>query len=156
MTRLLPLLGLGLTAFVMPHMAAAQSVTLDPGLYDISTKITMGGNEISADESEYCILEGENSKTFDELAAAIPGEGQCTMSNVSMTESTGTANFACTDTDMGFDVSGTMDAKFGSNFYDIDTVAEIPIMGRVFVKTKVLRRGECPADSSLSDTKLQD
>ena len=144
--RFLYLLSFGLTAFAMPQLAAAQTLTIDPGLYDVSTNVYVGAGELTADETVYCVVEGENSKSFDDLVAGIAGDGQCLFSDVSMTGTTGTANFACTDTALGFDVSGTMEAKYGSDFYDIDTRAVIPIMGEVLVKTKVRRRGECPVN----------
>lgn len=151
MTRLLPILAFGVTAFVLPPLAAAQSVTLDPGLYDVSTNFILGGSEISADESEYCVLAGENTKTFEELEAEIAGSADCTFSNISMTGAIGHADFVCLDTEMGFDVSGKMEATYGPDFFNVDTTAAIPIMGEILARTKIRRRGECPLNAASSD-----
>ena len=145
MNRLIYALTLGLTAVSMSQFAAAQSVTLEPGLYDYSNIFSTGDLVLATDESEYCIKDGENSKTLDELVASLAGDGNCTVSNVSMTDSTGRANLVCTGTDLGVDIAGTLDAKFGSDFYDVDTRAKLGPLD-VLVKTKVRRRGDCPAD----------
>lgn len=150
MTRFISLLSLSLIALALPQIAAAQSVTLDPGLYDTSVSFIAGGALMTSDESEYCVKDGENSKTFDELVAEVSGEGQCTISNVSMTRSTGTADFACTETSIGFDVAGSMEANFGPDFYNLDARSEVPFMGEILVKTKIRRRGECAVSSSPS------
>lgn len=145
MTRLSLLLPLGFAALALPQMASANSVTLDPGLYDYSHTISMGGRALPADEYEYCVQEGKNTKTLDELVASLAGDGECTVSNVNMTSSTGRADISCTDTDLGMDVDGTLNATYGADFYDVDTTANLgPI--QVLVKTTVRRRGECPAD----------
>lgn len=41
LTRLISFLGFGIAAAALPQMAAAQSVTLDPGLYEVSEKVVM-------------------------------------------------------------------------------------------------------------------
>jgi len=145
MTRLIPLLALGVTAMVLPQLAAAQSVTLDPGLYDYSHVVSMGGNDLPADESEYCVIDGENSKTLGELIDSLAQGGDCSISNVNMTESTGRADMACTNTEMGMDITGTLEAEYGSDWYDVDTTAQIGPM-QVSIRTEVRRRGECPAN----------
>lgn len=145
MTRILSFLSFSLLASALPQIASAQSVTLDPGLYDYSHVVMVGGLAMPADEYEYCVEDGKNSKTIDELVASLAGDGECTVSNLNMTASTGSADVACTDTELGMDISGTLSAEYGSDFYDVDTRAALgPI--QVLVKTKVRRRGECPAD----------
>ena len=148
MTRLISMLSLpislGLAAAAMPQIAAAQSVTLDPGLYDYSHVVTIMGRATPADSYEYCLVEGQNSKTLDELVAGLADGGQCTVSNVNMTASTGRADVTCTNTGLGMDVSGTLDATYTSSSYDVDTTAKIGPIGNIQVKTKVRRRGECP------------
>lgn len=145
MTRLTYVLSLGLVAVLaMPQMAIAQSVSLEPGLYDYSHVVNLGGLQMPADEYEYCVVEGENSKTIEELVAGLAGEGQCTVSNVSMTASTGRADITCTETGLGMDISGTLEAVYGADFYNVDSRADIGPMGQVHVKTKVRRRGVCP------------
>ena len=145
MTRFLPLISLGLTVMMFPQIATAQSVTLDPGLYDVSTNIMMDGTEVFSDETGYCILEGENTKTVEELEAGISGHGDCEMRNVEMTGGIGHADFICTDTDIGFDISGTMEATYGSDFFNVDTNAAIPILGKILAQTKIRRSGNCAA-----------
>ncbi len=145
MTRFLPVLGLSLTALALPQLAAAQTVTLAPGLYDYAHVVSIGGMALPADESEYCIAEGDNSKTLDELVASLAGDGECTVSNVNMTGSTGRADLSCTDTDLGMDISGTLTADYGPDFYNVDTRASLGPM-QVLVRTEVRRRGECPAN----------
>ncbi|MEP4052871.1 MAG: DUF3617 family protein [Litorimonas sp.] len=145
MSRLITLLSFGVGVAAMPQIAVANSVTLDPGLYDYSHVVMMGGRALPADEYEYCVEEGQNSKTLDELVASLAGDGECTVSNVNMTSSTGRADVACTDTELGMDISGTLEAEYTSSSYDVDTRADIgPI--QLLVKTKVRRRGECPVD----------
>ena len=145
MSRLITLLSFGVGVAAMPQIAVASSVTLDPGLYDYSHVVMMGGSALPADEYEYCVEDGQNSKTLDELVASLAGDGECTVSNVNMTSSTGRADVACTDTELGMDISGTLEAEYTSSSYDVDTRADIgPI--QLLVKTKVRRRGECPVD----------
>lgn len=144
MTRLICLLSFGLAAAALPQLAAAQSVTLEPGLYDFSHVVTMMGTAAPADTYEYCVVEGENSKTLDELIEGLSDGGQCSVSNVNMTASTGRADVTCTNTGLGMDVSGTLDAKYGPDFYDIDTKAKLGPIGGIRVTTKVKRRGMCP------------
>jgi hypothetical protein len=104
----------------------------------------IGGRGMPADKYEYCVREGQNSKTLDELVESLAGDGECTVSNVNMTSSTGRADIVCTGTDLG-DVSGTMEAEYGADFYTVDTRADLGPLS-VHVKTKVRRRGDCPAD----------
>jgi len=145
MTRLIPVLTFGCAALSFPHIVSAQSVTLDPGLYDYSHVVVIGGGAMPADEYEYCVKEGKNSKTLDELVASLAGDGECTVSNVNMTASTGRADVTCTGTDFGLNISGTMEAEYGSNFYTVDTRADLGPL-EVLVKTNVRRRSDCPAD----------
>ena len=144
MTRLICLVSFGFAAAALPQLAAAQSVTLAPGLYDYSHVITMLGNETPADTYEYCVEDGENSKTLDELVAGLSDGGQCTVSNVNMTSTTGRADIVCTETGLGMDVSGTLEATYGPDFYDVYTTAKLGPIGGIKVKTKVRRRGDCP------------
>lgn len=145
MTRLFSLLSIGLTATLLPQFAAANSVTLDPGLYDLSHVVMMAGRALPADEYEYCVEDGDNSRTLEELLDSLAGDGECRVSNVNMTDSKGRADVTCTGTDLGVDISGTLEAQYGSDFYDIDTRAGLgPI--QIHVKTKVRRRGKCPAN----------
>ena len=145
MTRLISLLGIAFAAGALPHSALAQNVTLDPGLYDYSHVLNLGGQDMAADEFQYCIRDGENSRTLDELVESLSNGGQCKLSNISMTNSTGRADISCTDTGLGLDVQGVLDAKFGPDFYDVDAIAALgPI--QITFKSKIQRRGECPAD----------
>ncbi len=144
MTKFIPVLTLTVAASCLSSLAAAQSVTLDPGLYDYSHTLMIGGRGMPADKYEYCVREGQNSKTLDELVESLAGDGECTVSNVNMTSSTGRADILCTGTDLG-DVSGTMEAEYGADFYTVDTRADLGPLP-VHVKTKVRRRGDCPAD----------
>lgn len=151
MTRMIYCLGFGLAAVALPHMVSAQSVTLDPGFYDYSHTFILGGREISSDQNEYCLREGENSRTLDELVASLSESGECSISNVSMTSSTGSADVVCTDTGLGMDISGRLEAEFGSDFYNVDTRAALGQFIPIHVKTKIRRRGACPEGSENLD-----
>lgn len=156
MTRFICVVSLGLAAMAMPQIASAQSVTLDPGLYDYAHVVMLGEHEMLRDEHEHCIVDGENSKTLDELVASLTGDGQCTASNVSMTASTARADIICTDTGLGKDLTGTLEAEYGTDFYSIDSHAALGPMGQVRVNTKARRSGACPKDWNKSDDVCSD
>jgi len=145
MSKFILTLGFGIAASIWPTLAQAQTVSLKPGLYDYSHVFNLGGQDVSADEYEYCLREGENSKTLDELVESLSSGGECKLSNVSMTRSTGRADIACTDTGLGMDIRGTIEAEFGSDFYDVNAFAAFGPL-QLVVKSKVRRRGECPVN----------
>lgn len=147
MNRMLNLLGISIAVCVLPQMANAQTLTLDPGLYDYSHSFTVAGGELPGQSYEYCLREGENSKTLDELVATLSDGAECSVTNVSMTSTTGRADVSCSDTGLGMDISGRIDAKFGPDFYDVDTQAKLGQFIPMQVKTKVRRRGACPIKS---------
>ena len=145
MIRLTYLLGITFAASVTPNSAVAQSVSLDPGFYDYSHVIDSSGLQIAAEDAQYCVREGENSRSIDELIEGLSGAGDCELNNVSLTNSTGRADINCTDTDLGLDIQGTVEAEFGSNFFDVGVVASLgPIP--IGINANARRRGECPVD----------
>ena len=107
----------------------------------------MAGGELPGQSYEYCLREGENSKTLDELVATLSDGAECSVTNVSMTSTTGRADVSCSDTGLGMDISGRIEAKFGPDFYDVDTQAKLGQFIPIQVKTKVRRRGACPVKS---------
>lgn len=154
MRRFTSVLALSAAAFSLPCLANAQTVTLDPGLYDYSHVVSVGGQALPADAYEYCVREGRNSRTLDELVDSLAGDGECTVSNLNMTASTGRADLTCTDTDLG-NVSGTLEAEYGPDFYDVDARAKLGPLP-VHVKTEVRRRGDCPANWTNPDNISED
>lgn len=150
MTRLILSLTMGLAAASLSHIAAAQSltqtVTLDPGLYDVSHVMTMAGRTMPADISQTCIREGENSKTLEDMLSGLSEDGQCTFSNAAMTASTGRVDYVCSSDEMPFDVTGTMEAEYGSDFYTVVANGTFGPMGAVTTKVSLRRSGACPAD----------
>ena len=143
MRNFLYLLSFSLVASAIPNAASAQTVSLDPGLYEYSHVLNVGGQDMGAEDLKYCVREGENTKSLDELVERLSGGGQCKLTNVSMTNSTGSADIICTETDLGFDINGKLDAKFGSDFYDVDTTTALGPL-KVILKSKVRRAGDCP------------
>ena len=148
-------LGLGLAASSFPNMAIAQTVSLDPGLYQYSHILNMGGQDMGVEELKYCVREGENSKSLDELVERLSDGGQCQLSNVSMTNSAGSADIMCTGTSLGFEINGRLDAKFGSDFYDIDTTTALGPL-KIILKSKVRRSGDCPENWKNPDDETAD
>jgi len=144
--KLLHIIAIGGAMLALPLISAAQSqtVTVDPGLYDFTHVMRVNGQTASNDDYEYCITEGRNSKTIDEIVADIVEGGQCTARNVVVTQSTGRADVSCIDPDFGLQINGRMEADYGSDFYNVNTTASINGMP-VTVKTTVKRRGACPA-----------
>jgi len=90
------------------------------------------------------------SKTLDEIIASLVEGGQCRASGVVMTQSTGRANVSCIDQDFGLRINGQLEADYGTDFYNVNTVASINGMP-VTLKSKVKRRGECPVGWDNSD-----
>ena len=158
MTRVkyLKLATIGLAAMSLPYMAQAQNaaedqarqqaITIAPGLYEINNQVTMSGFPMPAEAAQECIREGENSKTLDEIAASI-GDGQCALSNVAMTQSTGRADFLCTPEGLGFEVNGTVEAEFGVDFLNLTGNGTLGPMGPASVKIEMTRIGDCPIDA---------
>jgi len=144
--RLLHIMTIAGAMLALPFTSAAQSrtVTLDPGLYDYSHVVSVNGQVTHMDDYEYCLVEGRNSKTMDEIVADIIEGGQCTASGVVMTMSTGRANVSCIDPDYGIRSQGQMEANYGPDFYNVDTEGRINGMP-INVKTRVKRRSACPA-----------
>lgn len=143
--HLMPLIAFGLLASAVPTISTAQSVTLDPGLYDFTHNVTMNGQPVRAKDYEYCIRDGQNSKTMNELVGDMVEDGSCAVSDASITDSTGRANFSCTDPDFGLKITGSVTADYGTSFYNAFATADMGPMGNLSVKTKVRRRSECPA-----------
>ena len=143
MRNFLYLLGFSLAASAIPNTASAQTVSLDPGLYNYSHVLNVGGQDMGAEDLKYCVREGENTKSLDELVERLSDGGQCKLTNVSMTNSAGSADIICTETDLGFDINGKLDARFGSDFYDVDTTTALGPL-KVILKSKVRRAGDCP------------
>lgn len=124
---------------------AEDKVELDPGLYAFKTVVSMGQQEMHQEEYEYCIYEGNNSRSFDELVNEISGEGDCELSNVSFGAGKGTATIMCPNTDLGFPLTGQMDGYYTRTTYGATTVAKSPIGGPdITVKTTVNRLQDCP------------
>lgn len=71
MTRLISFLGFGIAAAALPQMAAAQSVTLDPGLYEVSEKVVMTFRPEKNKVEDVCISAGQNIKTLEGLIEAF-------------------------------------------------------------------------------------
>ncbi len=151
MTRLLYLLGMSLAVIALPVTASAQNVTLEPGLYNFTNSFSLGGREMPANAQTYCVLNGENTITLEELVANLSEGGHCSLSNVTMTSSTGRADLTCTDTGLGLDVTGTLDAKFGPDFYDVETQATLGQIIQLQANTSVRRQGDCPEKADAPD-----
>lgn len=149
MTRLYfvpALAALAALALSLPLTASGQNrtVTLEPGLYDFTHKMTVNGQTRRMEDYEYCIREGRNSKSFDEIVAEIMDGGQCTASSLMITQSTGSARVSCTDPDFGITYTGDMEAEYGADYYNVDATARVNGMP-ITVKTRVKRRSACPA-----------
>lgn len=136
----------GLLPFALPQLAAAQTVTLDPGLYDFTTDISIMGHHVKTETYEYCFYQGKNSKTFDEIASDVAGGGHCTLSNSILTASTGSTDVQCTDPDLGLKIKGRLEATYGSDYYNVKGTANIGGFQDITTDTKVKRRSDCPAD----------
>ncbi len=153
MTRMTYFLGLsltmGLAAASLPQIAAAadlsQRFSVEPGLYETSTTVFMAGQTVMADASEDCVREGENSKTLEELVEDIRREGNCTLSNISTTDSAGYADFVCRPAGLGFEATGTMEAEYGSDYLTVIGDGTMGFLGAIQIETKAKRIGECPA-----------
>ena len=146
MMRLIYVLSLGFAAAALPQIAAAQSATLEPGLYDRSRGGSLAGNTLERQETEICIREGENDKILEGLIlGGNDDDVECRASNVEWTASTVRTDFICEPDHSGFVVSGTMDAKYGADF--LNSTMDGKLNGSVEIKTdfKMRRRGECPA-----------
>lgn len=136
----LPVMGLSGTALAENPSA----VELDPGLYDFTHNIYVNSQLQGSEDYEYCIIEGKNKKTLEELVADLVEGGNCTASNVTLTQSTGSANISCTDPDFGLKINGQFEADYGTTFYNVTANANINGAGNMSVKTKVRRRSACP------------
>lgn len=121
-----------------------SAVTLDPGLYDFTTNIYVNSQLQKTDKYEYCIIEGKNSKTLDEIVSDLVQGGNCSARNVTLTGSTGSADISCTDPDFGLKINGRVQADYGPDFYNANATANINGAGNMSVKTKVRRRSDCP------------
>lgn len=132
-------------AITLPLTAAAQSrtITLDPGLYDFTHVVHVNGQRQKVDDYEYCIEDGRNSKTIDEIAAELIEDGQCTLSNVVVTQSMGRADLSCIEPNFGMPLNGQMEADYGVDYYIINASSNINGVP-ITVKTSVNRRSECP------------
>lgn len=124
---------------------AEDKVELEPGLYAFKTIVDIGQQNVHQEQYEYCIYEGNNSRTFDELADEISGEGDCDVSNVRFGAGKGTASVMCPDTDLGFPIMGELDGYYTSTTYGATTVAKSPMGGpNITVTTTVKRLMDCP------------
>ena len=105
------LITLSSIALVFACSAMAQDITLriNPGLWentaDISVEMGMGGQTMSipvrVDTVEECVSEAEATLDLDDLA-----EDGCTISNVSQSGQTVSANLSCAT--QGVEMDGTM------------------------------------------------
>ena len=147
MTRLIPLLGFGLAAACLPQFAAAQSATLNPGLYELSEKVVRTGGQVGKDAvTEACILAGDNNKTLEGLLLDFTKrEDECTLSNVEHTASTMRSNFTCPPLSTGGDVGGTIEAEYGTDFFNHTLNAKFGPIVTVKITKELRRKGECPA-----------
>ncbi len=124
---------------------AEDTVELEPGLYAFKTIVDIGQQTVHQEEYEYCIYEGNNSRSFVELIDEISGDGDCDVSNVRFGAGKGTASVMCPDTGLGFPIMGQMDGYYTSTTYGATTVAKSP-MGEadITVTTTVKRLVDCP------------
>ena len=144
--RMIYVLSLVFTAASLPQIAAAQSATLEPGLYDRSRGGSLAGNTLERQETEVCVREGENDKILEDLILGGNDDVECPASNVEWTASTVRTDFICEPDHSGFVVSGTMDAKYGADF--LNSTMNGKLNGSVEIKTdfEMRRNGDCPED----------
>ena len=147
MMRLISLLSLGIAAAALPQMAAAQSATLQPGLYDVSKKVVMTGGRVTTDKvTEDCIRAGDNVKTLDGLLLDFTKrKNECTLGNVQETGSTLRANFTCKPLPSGGKVGGTIEAEYGADRLNYVIDSKFGPIASVTVTKGFRRTGECLA-----------
>ena len=144
MTRLISFLGFGIAAAALPQMAAAQSVTLDPGLYEVSEKVVMTFRPEKNKVEDVCISAGQNIKTLEGLIEAFTKrKDECQPRDIQQTGSTLRANFTCPSLPSGGDVGGTVEAEYGTNRLNYTIDIRFGPVSRVTVTTNMRRTGEC-------------
>ena len=137
---------IGSAAMGVPQMAAAQTITFTPGLYEYSAILNVFGQTMSEDTSEYCIVEGDNSRTLEALVDDLSGNAQCTLSNVSLTDTTGQADFVCQPESLGLEVLGRMNAEYSAEHLDINLNGTIGGFAPANVIATARRNGACPIE----------
>lgn len=150
MTRRLPTLCFALAAASVPQIASAQSaeetsaqsVVLDPGLYDVSVVVTMGGNVLADVDVEDCIREGEGEgqRTLEDMISVFTDNEACPTSNSVWTASTVQADFKCGGS------TGTIKAEFGADFLKTKINQTLNPGVEMQAKADMRRKSECPAD----------
>lgn len=149
MTRRISLFSLGLAtclAAALPQIAAAQSATLDPGLYDIKAVVTLGGDVFADVEAQECVREGENDKTLDDMLTGINEKKHCPVSNAVWTDDSVRADYVCESVNGAPGITGTIEASFGPDFLTVNTVGNMAPVGKMTANTEIKRTGDCPAD----------
>jgi len=134
-------------ALVLPLTASAQDieVQLEPGFYDITEETTLLGFSQGANNSQYCIEAGKNRWGLQGLFAQNNLDGKCTLSNVQMTSSSGSADTSCHIEEIGLTVTAKIEANYTPSSFDGVMTTNIPNMPASVTKVSANRSGECPA-----------
>lgn len=132
---------------VAQSAVAEDKVEIDPGLYQYNHIVKIGPQQIHAEDYQYCIFEGDNSRTLSQLVEALVSEGSCDVSNISFGGGKASADVSCSNTGLGFPLSGNLSANYAATQYDVKAVAQSPMGGPpITVTTDVKRIKACPAD----------
>lgn len=140
-------LSLGFAAVSFSQTAAAQSATLDPGLYEVSSKVVITGRVVEDEVEDKCILAGQNVKTLDGLVLEFTKrKDECQLRNAQGTGSTMRADFTCPPLSTGGKVGGTIEAEYGADWlnYTIDT--RFGPISRVTKTNNMRRKGGCDTE----------
>jgi len=140
-------LSLGVAAASLPQSAAAQSATLDPGLYDVSAVVTLAGQLFAEHEAEECIRKGKNDKLSEILTPNINKFRPCTNTQTSWTASSFRAEFLCKDLKTGSQSTDRSEASFGTDFANLTSTGTVGPGMEIKAVTNMRRKGECPANA---------
>ena len=125
---------------------AEEKVEVNPGLYAYTTTVDVGPQNVVNDSYEYCIFEGNNSRSFDELMTDWLGDTNCDVTNSSFGGGKGSATVSCANTDLGVPINGTIEGYYSRTSYGGVTKAKSPMGGmEITVKTTAKRMSDCPA-----------
>jgi len=140
--------GIALAVMAAPLTASAQvnEIEIQPGLYDYTETTSLAGFPQGTDKFKYCIKDGENRWDLMGLFAQNDLDGKCTLSNVQMTSSSGSADTSCRIEEIGLTVTAKIDANFTKTSFDAVMTTNFPNMPASVSKITASRSGVCPAD----------
>lgn len=110
----------------MTSVAAAQdSLTFEPGLYNVESKTMMMGSVVNEEESQECVVEGDNVASYARFEEMTDGQIMCSFSETVFGDGTISSNVSCDVPGMSARIDGQSTVSYTSQSLDLNYEGEM-------------------------------